>query len=52
MILESSEESSKKSADGKKKTEDPTSTSSSKATPVTQIAPLALALDETGSFEH
>jgi len=46
----SSEESSKKSADGKKKTEDPPASSSSEATPVTQIAPLALALEETGSF--
>jgi hypothetical protein len=47
----SSEESSKKSADGKKKTEDPPRTSSSESTPVTQIAPLTLALDETGSFK-
>ena len=46
----SSEESLKKSADGKKKTEDPPANSSSEAAQVTQIAPLALALEETGSF--
>ena len=46
----SSEEFSKKSADVKKKTEDPPSTSSNMTTPVTQIASLSLALEETGSF--
>lgn len=50
MMLESSEESSKKSADGKKRTEDPPATSSNETTPVTQIAPLSVALDETGTF--
>jgi len=48
--LENSEESSKKSANAKKKTEDPLSVSSNETAPVTQIAPLSLALDETGSF--
>jgi hypothetical protein len=47
----SSEESSKKSTDAKKKTEDQPSTSSNdKTTPVTLTASLNLALDETGSF--
>jgi len=50
MMLESSEESSKKSADVKKTTGDPSTTSSSEAAQVTQIALLALALEETGSF--
>jgi len=49
MMLESSEESSKKSPDVKK-TEDPPATSSSEAAQVTQVALLALALEETGSF--
>jgi hypothetical protein len=49
--LENSEESSKKLANAKKTIEDPSSTSSSETTPpVTQSAPLLLALDETGSF--
>ena len=46
----SSEESSKKSTDATKKTEDPSVTSSSETPPVTQIAPLSVALDETGTF--
>jgi hypothetical protein len=45
-----SEESSKKSTDAKKKTEDQPSTSSNETPPVALTAPLALALDETGSF--
>jgi hypothetical protein len=46
----SSEDSSKKSANAKKTTEDPPSPSSSETTPVTQTTSLNLNLDETGTF--
>jgi hypothetical protein len=46
----SSEESSKKSTSAKEKTEDQSSNSSTETSQVIQIAPLTLALDETGSF--
>jgi hypothetical protein len=47
----SSEESSKKSTDTTEKKEDlPSNSSNETVAPVTQIAPLSLALDETGSF--
>jgi hypothetical protein len=46
----SSEESSKKSTDVTKRIEDPPAASSNETTPVTQIAPLSVALDETGTF--
>jgi hypothetical protein len=47
----SSEESSKKSTSATKKTEDQSSNSSIETSQVTEVAPLTLALDETGSFK-